>query len=139
MDGRESEEAGQAGGGCAAVNPGQLKCRQREGQVFGAGDKAALVRLHEDRAESGAVERLQHFFLERGPLVGVALAGGDQAGNRGPRHAASALHQHLQVKAVGKTPLQLADGVRGERKHGTDAGKRSRSHKGFLQQRAYCA
>ena len=89
--------------------------------------------------DAGAVEGLQHLVLGGGPLVGVALAGGDQAGHRAARHAARGLHQHLQVEAVGKAPLNLADGVAGEGEHGLDAGKRSRGHKVFLQQRAYCA
>ena len=57
-------------------------------------------------------------FFGRGPLVGVALAGGDQAGHGATRHAARGLHQHLQIEAVGKAPLNLADRVAGEGEHG---------------------
>ena len=42
VNGRESQEAGQAGRGSAAVYPGQLECRQRQGQVLGPDDEAAL-------------------------------------------------------------------------------------------------
>ena len=116
--GDEGEEAGQAGGGCAAIDPGEFEGGQGEGQILGAGDEAALFRLHEDRGEAGAVEGLEHFVLGGGPLVGVALSGGDQAGHGAARDAARRLDEHLQVESVGKAPLDLAYRVAGEGEHG---------------------
>jgi hypothetical protein len=86
VDGRQGEEAGQAGGGRAAVDPGQLEGCQRQGQVLGPGDEAALFRLHECGGDAGAVEGFKHLGLGGGPLVGVALAGGDQAGHGAAGH-----------------------------------------------------
>ncbi len=104
VDGREREKSGQAGGGRAAIDPGQLKGREAEREILGPDDEAAFFRLHEGRGDAGAVEGVEHLVLGRGPLVGVALAGGHQAGHRAARHAARRLHQHLQVEPVGKTP-----------------------------------
>ena len=138
MDGREGQEAGQAGRGRAAIDPGQLEGCQREGQVLGAGDEAAFFRLHEGGGDAGAVEGFEHLVLAGRPLVGVALAGGHQARHGSARHAARRLHQHLQVEAVGKAPLNLADRVAGEGEHGFWFGDRSGGHRRVLKQRAYC-
>ena len=129
VDGREGEEAGQAGGGRAAIDPGQFKGGQREGEVLGAGDEAALFRLHEGGGDAGAVEGFEHLGLGGGPLVGVALAGGDQARDRSAGHAAGGLHEHLQVVAVGEAPKDLAHRVSRESEHGSGFGKGYCAHR----------
>ena len=117
MDGRQCQESGQAGGRRAAVYPGQLEGRQRQRQVFGAGDEAALFRFHEGRGDAGAVKGLHHLALAGGPLVGVALTGGHQPRHGAPRHTAGRLHQHLQIETVCKPPLNLAHRVARESEH----------------------
>ena len=57
-------------------------------------------------------------FFGGGPLVGVALAGGDQAGDGAAGDGARRLDEHLQVEAVGKAPLNLTHRVTGEGEHG---------------------
>ena len=81
VNGSEGEEAGEAGGGSAAVDPGEFECGQGEGKILGAGDEAAFFRFHEGGGDAGAIEGFEHFGFGRGPLVGVAFAGGDQAGD----------------------------------------------------------
>jgi hypothetical protein len=41
--------------------------------------------------------------------VRIAAAGGNQARNGSASHAASGLHQHLKIVAVGKAPQNLPD------------------------------
>ena len=47
------------------------------------------------------------------PLVGVPLPGRHQPGNCPSRNGSARLNQHLQVEAVGKPPLNLANRVPG--------------------------
>ena len=109
MDGRKRQAAGQAAGGGAGIHPGQLEGHQRQRQVLGPFDEAALVGVHEDAGDAGFVEGLEQGLLFGGPFVGVAGACGYQAGHRAARHGAHGLHQHLQVVAVGEAPQDLAD------------------------------
>ena len=114
MNGGEGEAAGQAAGGGAGVHPGELECYQGEGEVLGTFDEAALGRVHEHAGDAGFVEGLEERLLVGGPLVGVAGAGGDQAGDRSARHGADGLHQHLEVVTIGEAPQNLADVVAGQ-------------------------
>ena len=108
MNGRQRQEARQAGRGGAAIHPRQFESRKRQRQVLRPGDEAALFRLHEDGADTGAVERLHHLLFGRRPFVGVALARRDQARHGAARHSARRLHQHLEIEPIGKSPLNLA-------------------------------
>src|SRR5579859_7228343 len=78
VDGGKSEKAGEAGSGGATVDTGKLEGCEREGKIFGAGDEAAFFRLHEGSGDAGAVEGVEHSGFARGPLVGIAFAGGDK-------------------------------------------------------------
>ena len=138
MDGRQGKESSQARGGCSGVYPCQFEGRQGEREVLGADDEAAFFRLHEDRGKAGAVECFDHLVFCRGPLMVVALSGGDHVRDGSARDAAGGLHQHLQIESVGKPPLNLADCVAGEGEHGLWLGYRSCGHKVFLKQRNYC-
>lgn len=102
--------------------------RPARAQDFWSGDKAALFRFHECGGDAGAVECFKHFRLGRGPLVGVALAGGHQPSDRRASHISGRLHKHLDVKAVGKAPLNLAHCVTGESEHGFCLRNRNGSH-----------
>jgi len=121
VDGREARQL-PAGGGGAAVYPGQLKGGEGEGEILGSGDKSTFFRLHEGGGDTGAIEGAHHLILARGPLVGVAFSGGYEASYGAAGHAARRLHQHLQVKAIGEAPLNLADRIAGESKHGPGFG-----------------
>ena len=114
MDGGEGEASGQAAGGGAGIHPGEFEGDQGQGEVLGAFDEAALGGVHEDAGDAGFVEGLEQGVLFGGPLVGVAGAGGHQAGDRSAGHGAHGLHQHLQIVAVGEAPEDLADVVSGE-------------------------
>ena len=109
MDGGEGEASGQAAGGGAGVHPGEFEGDQGEREVLGSFDEAALFGIHEDAGDAGFVEGLEQSGFLGGPLMGVAGAVGDQAGDRSAGDGANRLHQHLQVVAVGEAPEDLAD------------------------------
>ena len=117
VNGREREKPSQAGGRCAAVHPRQFKCSEAERQVLRPGNESALLGLHKRSRDSSAVEGGHHLILGCGPLMGVALARSHQPSHRSPRHAARRLHQHLQVKAIGKPPLNLPHRIPREGEH----------------------
>ena len=48
VDGGQRQASGQAAGGGAGIHPGQFESHQGQRQVLGAGDEAALLRVHED-------------------------------------------------------------------------------------------
>jgi hypothetical protein len=60
----------------------------------------------------GAVERLHHPRFGGRPLW-VLRSPAATSRATVPRATARRLHQHLQVEAIGKAPLNLADGVGG--------------------------
>lgn len=103
------------------------KAASERARFFGAGDEAAFLRVHERRGDAGLVEGLEHFVLGGGPLVGIASAGGDEAGNGAAGHAAGGGNEHLQVEAVSEAPEELADGVAGDGAHGAGSGDGSDS------------
>jgi hypothetical protein len=113
VDGGEGEEAGEAGGGRSAIDPGKLKGSEGEGEVFGAGDESAFLGLHESRSDAGAVEGLHHFALCGGPIVAVALPGSNHVSYGSTGYAAGGLDQHLQVETVGESPLNLTNSIAG--------------------------
>jgi hypothetical protein len=129
VNGRKGEATGKTRGGRAAVNPGQLKSGQRQSHVLGADNESALFRLHEGRCNSGAIKGLHHLALAGGPLVGVALAGGYHLRHGSPCYAAGRLNQHLQVKTISKTPLNLAYRISWESEHGLCFRYRNSGHK----------
>jgi hypothetical protein len=47
--------------------------------------------------------------------VRIAPARGDESGHRSARYGAAGLHEHLEFKAVGETPHELAYVVTGKR------------------------
>ena len=114
MDGREREASGQAAGGGSGIHPRELEGHQGEGQVLGPFDEAALGRVHEHAGDAGFVEGLEQRLFVGCPLVGIAGAGGDEAGHRSSRHGADGLHQHLEVVTIGEAPQNLADVVAGQ-------------------------
>jgi len=59
VDRREGQAAGQAAGGGARIHPGQLESHQRQRQILGALDEAALRRVHEYAGDAGFVEGFQ--------------------------------------------------------------------------------
>ena len=107
----------------------ELVGSQAQREILGADDESALFRLHESRRDSGAVEGVHHLVFARGPLVGVALAGGNQARHGAPRHAARRLHQHLQVKTVGVAPENLPHRIPREGEHRFRFGNRNCAHR----------
>ena len=128
VNGRQGQTACQAGGCGAAIHPAQLEGRQSQRQVFGSGDESALLRLHEGGGDPGVVEGLEQLGLGRGPLMGVAIAGGHQARHGSAGHGAGRLDEHLQVEAVGESPLNLAHRVTRESEHGFCPGIRDCAH-----------
>ena len=114
MDGREGEASGQAAGGGAGIDPGEFEGDQRERQVLGTVDEAALCRIHEDAGDAGSSNASSSSCFGGRPLVGVARARGDQARNGAARHGPRRLHQHLQIEAIGEAPQNLADIVAGQ-------------------------
>ena len=76
--------------------------------------KPPCAGIHEDAGDAGFVEGLEERLLFGGPLVGVAGALRDQAGDRSARHGAHRLHQHLQIEAIGEAPEDLPDIVSGQ-------------------------
>jgi hypothetical protein len=50
--------------------------------------------------------------------MAIALTGGDHVRHCGPRNGTGRLQQHLQVVAMGKSPLDLANGIGGKGQHG---------------------
>ena len=82
---------------------------------------------------------MEHFCFGGGPLVGVALAGGDQAGYGSAGDGARRLDEHLQVEAVGKAPLNLTHRVTREGEHGFCLRYRDSGHNFVLKLRSYCA
>ena len=111
MDGRQGEIGRQRRSGGARVDPGQLEGHQRQGQILGAFDEAALMRVHEQRREAGLVEGGEQVIFLVGPFVRVAGALGHEFGHHGTRYGAGGLDRHLEVEAVGETPHDLADVV----------------------------
>ena len=110
----EGEASGQAAGGGAGIDPGEFEGDQGEREVLRPFDEAALRGIHEDSGDSGFIEGVEQGRFLRGPLVGVAGAGGHQAGDRSARHGADTLHQHLQVVTVGEAPEDLPDIIAGQ-------------------------
>ena len=139
VNGREREKAGEAGGGSASVDPGELKGSEGEREIFWAGNEAAFFRLHECGGDAGAIEGLEHFAFGAGPLVGVAFAGRDESSDGSTGHAAGRLDEHLQIESISKAPLNLSHGVARQREHGFDSRERNSGHKVVLRQRGYCA
>ena len=74
-----------AAGRRAAVDPGHLEGRQREGQVLGALDVTAVLRIHEERGQFRLIEGGEQTGLEIRPLVGVARPLGHEPGDRSAR------------------------------------------------------
>ena len=114
VDGREREVVGQAAGGGPGVDPGQLEGGEREGEILGAVDVAALAGVHVQSSQAGGVEHVQQGLLALVPLVGVAHAVGHHAGHMATGHAARGLDHHLQFIAVGIAPHDLADIISGQ-------------------------
>ena len=138
VDGGEGEKAGEAGGGCSAIDPCELEGSEREREILGAGDESAFFGLHEGGGDAGAIEGFEHLGFGGGPLVGVALSGGDHVGDGGAGDAARRLDEHLQVESVGETPLDLTHRVAGKSEHGFCVGYCRRAHLIHLKQRTYC-
>ena len=109
VDGRQGQVVGERAGGCAGIDPGQLKGHQGQGHIFGAFDKAPLMRVQEDGCDAGFVEGFEQRILLLGPFVGVAHAVGDHAGDHAPGHAAGRLDGHLEIEAIGVAPHNLPD------------------------------
>ena len=114
MDGSQAEVAGQAGGGRPGIHPGKLEGNQRQRQVLGPLDEAAVLRVEEGGGDAALVEGRQEAGLFRRPLVGIARALGDQPGDRSARHGAGGLDEHGEVIAVGEAPHELAQVVPGQ-------------------------
>ena len=77
--------------------------------------------FQERGGDAAFVEDGQQTGLFRRPLVGVAAALGDQAGDRAAGDRAGRLDEHGQVVAVGKAPHDLADIISGQ---GLEGGRR---------------
>ncbi len=55
----------------------------------------------------------------------LALAGGNHACHGSTGHSTRRLNQHLNIEAVGKTPLNLAHGISGKGEHDAHLGSGS--------------
>ena len=128
MDRRQGQKTSQARSRRAAIHPCQFKGRKRQCQVLGSGDESALFRFHKGGGDPGAIERLHHRALGRGPFVRVALSRSHHPRHRASRHPARRLHQHLQVEPVRKPPLNLAHRIPGKGVHGFHIECRKRTH-----------
>jgi hypothetical protein len=111
VDGREREVTGEAAGGGARVDPRELERDERQREVLGAVDEAAVLRVEVDGGEARVVELLEQRGLRRRPLVRLPAAGGDEPRDGPARHRASRLHQELVRVSIGEPPHQLADFV----------------------------
>ena len=125
---RKSQKSRQAPGGRAAIHPGQLKGSQAERQILWPNDKAAFFRLHKGSRNAGGVELVHHGGFGGRPLMRVALARCHQPRHGAARHTARRLHQHLQVKTVGKAPLNLPHCIARQGKHFFDFGYGDGAH-----------
>ena len=115
MDGRERQASGQAAGGGAGIHPGQLEGHQRQRQVLGALDEAAVLGVHEDGGDAGIRRRPGAAPAFRAVHSCVLRAPSATSRATGPRATrARRLHQHLQIVAVGEAPQDLADVVAGQ-------------------------
>src|SRR5208337_1753587 len=67
------------------------------------------------------------------------FSGGNEAGDGRAGYGARRLDEHLDVEAIGKTPLNLTHRVTGESEHGFNLRYRNSAHRFVLNQRSYCA
>jgi hypothetical protein len=111
VDRRQGQVAGQAAGGSARVDPGELEGDEGQGQVLGALDEPSLGGVHEQGSQPGLVEGRQQLGLAVVPFVGIANAVRDHARNEAAGDRPGGLDDHLQVVPLGKAPHDLPDVV----------------------------
>jgi hypothetical protein len=114
VDGGQGQATGQTAGSGARIHPGQLESHQGQRQVLGPFDQPTLLGIEENSVMPDASKCSRRALLGGGPGVGVAGAFGDQARHGTARHRAGGLHQHLEIVAIGETPLDLPDIVAGQ-------------------------
>ena len=117
-DRAEAEIVDQAGGGGAAVNPGEFKGEQAQREVARPLDDAAVLHVEPRRRDARLVKRLIETVLAFGPLVRRAFAVRNQAGHEAAGHGTGAHHGHLNVVPVSVAPHDLANLVAGQHLHG---------------------
>ena len=75
---------------------------------------AALFRFQTRGGDAAFVIMLEQGVFFRRPFMRIAPARRDEPRDRPARHAARALHEHVEIIAVGKAPHDLADVVGGQ-------------------------
>ena len=117
-DRSEAEVVDQAGGGGAAVDPGEFKGEQAQRQVARPLDDAAVLHVEARSRDTRLVERLIEAVLALGPLVRRAFTVRNQAGHEAAGYRPGAHYGHLNVVPVGIAPHDLANLVAGQHLHG---------------------